>query len=94
MIQLYVFFQIIFALRLLQDIDYNSLCYVVNPVAYLFYEQQFLSVNPILLIYSSHPTLTFSFGNQKFVSYVCEFASVLYINSFVLFLIPQISDSI
>ena len=37
-IQLF-FLQITFHYRLLQDIKYNYLCYTVNPVAYLFYEQ-------------------------------------------------------
>ena len=32
-----VFFQIIFCYRLLQDIEYSSLCYTVNSVAYLFF---------------------------------------------------------
>ena len=36
-IQLHVFFQIIFYYRSLQDIEYNSLCSVVDLVVYVFY---------------------------------------------------------
>ena len=50
-------------------------------VFYLFYVQQFISVNPILLI-CPFPV---PFANHKFVFYVCEPISVLYIDSFVLF---------
>ena len=37
---------------LLQDIEHNSLCYIVGPYC-LFYIQQFVCVYPKLLIYSS-----------------------------------------
>ena len=65
-------FQILFHYRLLQDIDYSSLCYTVGPCC-LFYVQWCVSVNPKLLIY---PSPRFSFGSHKFVFYVCESVSV------------------
>ena len=34
---IYIFFQVIFHYRSLQDIEYSSLCYTVNLFAYLFY---------------------------------------------------------
>ena len=43
----------------------------------------------MFLIFPSH----FLFGNYKFVFYAYEFISVLYIDSFVLFFIPHISDA-
>ena len=32
-----MYIQVIFHYSLLQDTEYGSLCYTVNPVAYLFY---------------------------------------------------------
>ena len=42
MIQLhiYIYFQIIFNYRLLKDINYSSLCYTANPVAYFLNWQE------------------------------------------------------
>ena len=37
------------------------LCYVVNPVAYLFYVKLFLSINPILLIHPASPPFPLCF---------------------------------
>ena len=43
-------FQIVFHHRWLQDIEYSSLCYIVNPCCLaILYTQCFLSINPILL---------------------------------------------
>ena len=44
------------------------------PVTYLFYNQKFVPLNPILPIY---PSSLFPFGNYKFVFYACESVSVL-----------------
>ena len=85
-------FQTLFPYRLLQNIEYSSLCYTEVLVGYLFYMQQGVCVNPNLLIYPS-PT-PFPFGNHKFVFYVLESLSVLQISSFAsfFFLISHISD--
>ena len=65
-IQLYIyFFPILFPYRLLQDIEYSSLCYTVNSCCLSnLYIWRCISVNPILLFYPSFP---FPFGNHKFV---------------------------
>ena len=66
----YIILQILFPYRLLQNIEYGSLCYTVNPcclsILYIV-----VSVNLILLIYPFPP---FSLG---FVFYVCDSVSVL-----------------
>ena len=49
-------FQIVFYYRLLQDIEYISLCYTGNPCHLSILCIVFVSVNLILLIY---PSLTF-----------------------------------
>lgn len=36
---IYILFQIPFPYGLLQDIEYNSLCYGADPCGYLFYTQ-------------------------------------------------------
>ena len=51
-------------------------------VADLSYVRWFLSINPTSLICS----FLLPFGNHKFVLYICESISVLYIHSFVSFL--------
>ena len=52
---IYILFQILFPYRLLQNIDYSSLCYTVGPGwLYILYIIQYcVYVNPILLIYLS-----------------------------------------
>ena len=82
MIQLYIFFQNLFHYRLLQDIEYSSLCYRVSPSCLSIFYMVVCIVNPILLIYPSCP---FSFDNCKFVFHVCEPVSVLKVSSFVFF---------
>ena len=78
-----VFLQIICHYRLLEDNGYSFLCCTMYPVAYLFYTQQFVSLNPIPLICPFPCPLPF--GNHKFVFYIYESVSVLHIQSFVLF---------
>ena len=69
-----VLFQILFHFRLLQVIEYSSLCYTVGPC---------LSILDIVvcICYSQIPNLflpiPFPFGIHKFVFYVCESVSVL-----------------
>ena len=36
-IHIYILFQFLSHYRLLQDIEYKSLCYIVGPVVFLFY---------------------------------------------------------
>ena len=62
---MYSFFQILFHYRLLQDIKNVSLCYTLGPC--LFYIQRYISINYKFQI---DPSITFPFGNHKFVSYV------------------------
>ena len=59
------FFKILFHYRLLQDIKNVSLCYTLGPC--LFYRQRYISINYKFQI---DPSITFPFGNHKFVSYV------------------------
>ena len=72
-------FQILFLYRLLQNIDYSSLCYIVGPcwLSILYVVVHY--VNPKLLIY---PSPSSPFGNPKLIFYVCG-STVWYINSFV-----------
>ena len=79
-IQLHIYkniFQIIFHYSLVQDVEYSSLCYEINPHC--------LS---ILYIVVCIPNLSLSslstFGNHKLVFYVCECVFVLNTGSFVL----------
>ena len=67
--------QILFHYRLLQDIEYSSLCYTINPCC-LFYIQWFASVNPKLLIYPSppSPSVTINLASM-YVSLLSWFAS-------------------
>ena len=59
----YILFQILSCYSLLQDIEYNSLCYTVGPC--------WLSILYILNL--NLPTITpFPLCNHKFVFYVCE----------------------
>mgnify|MGYP000173797179 CR=1 FL=1 len=68
-IQLYIYiiFEIIFHYRLLQDIEYRSLCYTVNA-CYLSISYTLVSVNLMPLNLS---LLLFPLGNHKFVFYIC-----------------------
>ena len=66
-----IFLKIIFHYRLLQDIEYSSLCCTVNPCC--------LSILCVVVC------IPFSFGNHKFVFYVCKSVSVLCRDSFVFF---------
>ena len=72
---IYILFKILFHYRLLQDIEYSSLCYTINPCC-LFYIQWFASVNPKLLIYPSppSPSVTINLASM-YVSLLSWFAS-------------------
>ena len=59
--------QSLYYYRLLQDIEYNSLCYTVGPCCLSVLYILVLSVNPKLLIYLS---LHLPLCNHKFVFYV------------------------
>ena len=59
-----IFFFILFHYSLLQDIEYSSLCYRVNPCCLSTLYVVVCSVNPILPMYPSSP---FLFGSHKFV---------------------------
>ena len=70
----YIFFQILFQYRLLQDIEYSSLCYTVNLYSLSIL---YASVNPIFLIYPPllSPLVT------KFIFYVWVY--FCFINKFI-----------
>ena len=78
-IQLYIYrfilYQILFRLRLLQNIEQSSLCYTVGP-----YYLSILYI-AVCICLSQPPNLSlpppFPFGNHKFVFEVCESVSVL-----------------
>ena len=73
-IYIYILFQILFSYRLLQNIEYSSLCYTVGPCwLSVLHIVVYMLIN--LLIYPSPPP--FPLGNYKFVFYVCESLSVL-----------------
>ena len=65
---IYTLLQIIFPYMLLQNIEYNSLCYPIVFGVNLFYVYMFMYiyVYPELLIY---PSPSFPFGNH--VCFVC-----------------------
>ena len=69
LIQLYIYmlilFHILFHFGLLQDTEYSSLCYTVQPVFYTCYMWYCVSDNPKLIIYPSPSPLPF--GSYKFV---------------------------
>ena len=74
-IHISIHFQILFPCRLLQNIEYSSLCATVGPC--------WLSILYIVgvVCYSQTPNLSlfpqpFPFSSHKFVFYVCEYASV------------------
>ena len=73
-------FQILFLYRLLQNINYRSLCYIVGPCWLSILYVVVHCVNPKLLIYPSPPS---PFGNHKVIFYACGSISVWYINSLV-----------
>ena len=78
----HILFQIIFPYRLLQDIDYSSLCYRVDS------SQLSILYIVVCMCLSPKPNLSlppFPFGNRKFAFYICESISVLLISSFVPF---------
>ena len=75
-IRVSILFQILFAFRLLQNIEQSSLCYTVGPcwlsilnIAMCTCQSQTPNLSP--------PSSTIPFGNHKFVFYVCESISVL-----------------
>ena len=61
-----------FPYRLLQDIEFSSLCYTVGPCFSVLYVLMYIC-------WSQTPNLPLSlpFDNHKFVFYVCESVSVL-----------------
>ena len=59
----YILFQVIFHYRLLQDIEYSSLCYRVSPCFLFNTYITVISINPKFLI---RLTLPSPFGNHKF----------------------------
>ena len=66
----YILFQILIHCRLLQDIEYSSLCYIVVLVCFfffLFYILWCVYVNPKLLIYflPSHSSFVALFDDPK-----------------------------
>ena len=71
---IYILFQILFSYSLLQNIEYSSLCYTVDPRSLSILCMWCVYANPNFLIYPSPP---FPFGNHKFVFYVCGPISVL-----------------
>ena len=83
MAQLYVhIFLGYFPNRLLQDIEYTSLCSIMSLLFICFmYSSLYL-----LISFSSfiHPSFPFPFGNHVSF-YVCKSVSFLYIYSFVLY---------
>ena len=83
-IQLHVFFHTIFHYRLSQDIEYNFLCLCSKSLLFIY----FMYSSVYLLIPNSWfvpPSLPLPFGNHKFVFYVYDSVSVVYVNWFVLF---------
>ena len=76
---------------LLRDIECSSLCYSLLVTYFIYSSVHMLIPNP-----SSIPSPAFPFGNHKFVFYVCESISVLYISHFYHFFlkIPHISNII
>ena len=67
---MYIYFHSLFSYRLLQNIGSSSLCYTGGPCWVSIYVRM---LSPFLF-YASMP---FSFGNCKFVFYVCKSVSVL-----------------
>ena len=56
-VYIYILFQILFHYSLLQDIEYSSLCYAVEPSCLsILYLVVCISVNSKLLIYPSPPS--------------------------------------
>ena len=89
---IYTLLQVLSHYSLLWDIEYSSLCYTVGPCCVPVLSIGVWSANTKLLICLSFP-FPFLFGNHKFVSYVCESVSILYISLFVSFFkIPGISN--
>ena len=81
---IYILLQVLSHYSLLWDIEYSSLCYTVGPCCVPVLSIGVWSANTKLLICLSFP-FPFLFGNHKFVSYVCESVSTLWISSFVSF---------
>ena len=73
-IHAYILFQSHFHYRLLQGIEYGSLCYAVGPY-WLSILYTVLSVN-LKLLMCPFPT-HFPFGNHKLVVHICESVCVL-----------------
>ena len=81
-----ILFQIFFHYRLLQDIEYSSLCYTIGPCC------SSILYTAVCICYSQAPDLSlptsFPFGSKKFVFYVCEsllciykFISIIFLDS-------------
>ena len=83
-----ILFQILFHYTLLQDIEYDSPCYTVGPCCYLFSIQQFVSVNPKLLIYPSPLSAFIAISLLSMSVFFC------FVNKFIgiIFQIPHESD--
>ena len=69
----YILFQILFHFKLLQSIEYNSLCCSIGLCG-LSILYTVVSVNPTFLTYTLLPPPC---DNHKFVFYVCESVFVL-----------------
>ena len=77
----FFFFLILFHYRLLQDIEYSSLCHTVNPCCLSILYIVCVSVNPILLIYSSSPS---PLGKPIFLNSIIYFDHVsLWVNKYL-----------
>ena len=84
-IHTYIFFQILFSYRLLQNTEYSVLHSRSLVVIYFIYNSVYL-----LIPNSFIPLSTFPFSKHKFVFYVFDSTSVLYL---VFFFIPHVSDT-
>lgn len=80
-------FQILFFYELLQNVEYSSCHCILGPCCSSVLNIVCVSINPKVLTYPF--SMPFSFGNYKFVFYVCGSVPVWGINnySFVSFLI-------
>jgi hypothetical protein len=72
-LSLYILFQVLFQYRLLQNIEYSSMCYILW---HCWLSNLYLLVCICLSQTPNLPLLSFPFGNHKFVFYVCECVSV------------------
>ena len=88
MIQLYIFFQILFHFKLLQSIEYNSLCCSIGLCG-LSILYTVVSVNPTFLIYTLLPS---PFDNHKFVFFFFFFFFSFFYKCRILLSITQRCD--